>query len=149
MRKVTLFLSLTLLSVILFGCQSEDNPTEQTETNKSEITTEDKYYLYLKDDISKIVISKSKEVNPTVYEEDKDIETIKSVILSAVKRDGIANMADPEYDLDVIYTNEDKQSFHLWLGEKGLDSALGKTEDTHTIYRIREEIADKLRELLE
>lgn len=149
MRKITLFLSLTLLSVILFGCQSEDNPTKQTGTNNSEITTEDKYYLYLKDDISKIVISKPKEINPTVFEEDKDIETIKSVILTAVNGGGIANMTDPEYYLDVIYTNEDKQSFHLWLGEKGLDSALGKTEDTHTIYGIREEIADKLRELLE
>lgn len=149
MRKITLFLSLTLLSVILFGCQSEDKPTKQTETYKSEINSEDKYYLYLKDDISKIVISKPKEVNPIVYEEDKDIETIKSVILTAVKGDGIANMANPEYYLDVIYTNENKQSFHLWLGEKGQDSALGKTEDTHTIYRIREEVADKLRELIQ
>ncbi|PGT89023.1 MULTISPECIES: hypothetical protein [Bacillaceae] len=143
MRKITLLLSLTLLSAILFGCQSEDSTTTDAANTNAELQSEGDA------EITKISISKSKGVSPTVFEEDKDVETFKSIISSAVKEDGIANMANPEYYLDVIYINENKQSYHLWIGEKGQKSTLMKTDDTHTIYTVSEEMTDKLIELIE
>lgn len=149
MKKITLFLSLTLLSVLLFGCQSVDNTTKQREPNNSELKSEDNNTLIIEDEIAKISISKSKGVNPTVLEEDKDVETFKSIFSNANKELGEVNMANPEYYLDVVYTYENKQSFHLWIGEKGQKSTLMETDDTHTIYTVSEEMTDKLIELVE
>ncbi|MBY6036957.1 hypothetical protein KUV80_09840 [Fictibacillus nanhaiensis] len=143
MRKFTLLLFLTLLSAILFGCQSEDNTTIDAGTTKTELQSQDND-LKVETKIAKISISKSKGVNSTVFEESETLETFKSIFLSAVREEGIVNMANPEFYLDVTYTNDPKQSFHLWTGEKGQKSTLMKTDDTNTIYTVSEEMTYKL-----
>lgn len=168
MRKtMPLVLSLTFISTILFGCQSGDNTTKDTDKNKIEQQTEvvtktdtdkvetnqqseeDKEKLKLDGEISKVSISKLKGNDTTVFNDDKSIETFNTIFTSTVKENGIVNMSNPEYYIDVVYSNDNKQSFHLWIGENGEKSTLMKTDDTNTIYTVSEEMTDKLNDLIE
>ncbi|QFT88681.1 hypothetical protein FIU87_08500 [Bacillus sp. THAF10] len=106
------------MSVNLYGCQSEIHTTAR-EPNKSEIEPEENDTLKLNDAISNVFISTSKGVNPTVFEKDKDIKMFKGIFSAAKKEPGDVNMANPEFFLEVIYTNENQESFYLWIGEKG------------------------------
>ena len=165
-KTLPLVLSLTFVSTILWGCQSGDNTTkdndkteleQQTEVvskaDKDKVETkqseEDNEKLQFDGEITKVSISKSKDNNTTVFDDDESIETIKSLFVSAVKENGIVNMANPEFYMDVVYPNENKKSFHLWIGEKGEKSTLMKTDDTNTIYTVSEELTDKLIDLIE
>ena len=143
---MSLVLSLTFISTVLFGCQSGDNTTKDTDKNKIEQETE----VVTKTDIDKIVsISKSKGFDPTVFNDDKSIETFNTIFTSAVKEEGIVNMVNPEFYIDVVYSNENKQSFLLWVGEKGQRSTFMNSNDTNTIYTVSEEMTDKLIDLIE
>ncbi|MFC0186742.1 hypothetical protein ACFFJY_00510 [Fictibacillus aquaticus] len=142
MRKFILLLSLSLFSAFLFGCQSEDSTA-------AGVVKAHGGELQPPKEITKIIISKSKGASPTIFKEDKDIQTFQSVISSAVKENGIVNMANPEFYFDVIYTDDNKQSYHLWLGEKGQQSTLMKTDDTHSIYTVSEKMTNKLIEIIE
>ena len=143
---MSLVLSLTFISTVLFGCQSGDNTTKDTDKNKIEQETE----VVTKTDIDKIVsISKSKGFDPTVFNDDKSIETFNTIFTSAVKEEGIVNMVNPEFYIDVVYSNENKQSFNLWVGEKGERSTFMNSNDTNTIYTVSEEMTDKLIDLIE
>ncbi|MFJ5769825.1 hypothetical protein [Psychrobacillus sp. NPDC093180] len=144
-----LALSLALTSVILLGCQSEDRTTIDTDKTNTEQQSENNGKLKFDGEITKVSISKSKGSSATIFEDDGSIETFKSMISSAVKENGIAEMAKPEFYVDVIYENENKQSFYLWIGEKGEKSTLMKTDDTHTIYTVSEEMTNKLIDLID
>lgn len=137
MKKIILFvLSLSVMSIILIGCQSSDSKGLPDEN------------------ISKVSISKSNgfgKVNSeffTVYEDKETLEIFKNAISNAVKLEGIADMAEPEFDIKVVYTDGNKQGYHLWVGEKGQKSTIMNVNDTHTIYSISEEITNKLIDLV-
>ena len=151
MRKnIVTILSVVLVSSFLFGCQPKDNSMAmETEKPTTEIQVEDNNQLKLDGEITKIIVSKTKGVNATVFEKDEVIETFKSIISGAIKEAGIVNMANPELYMDVVYENENKQSFYLWIGEKGQKSTLMKTDDTHTIYTVSEGMNDMVIELVE
>lgn len=163
-KTLSLVLSLTLISTILLGCQSGDNTTKDTDKNKLEQQTEvvtktdteietnqqseeGNKNLKIDEVITKVSISKGDET--TVFYDDKYIETFNTVFTSAIKENGIVNMTNPEFYIDVVYANENKQSFYLWLGEKGEKSTLMKTDDTHTIHTVSEEMTDKIIDLTE
>ena len=81
------------MSVILIGCQTNDN-------NR-----------FLDVNISKVSISKSSgfgKVNSdffTVYEDSESLDIFKNAISNAIKREGIADMAEPEFDLTAFRKN--------------------------------------------
>ncbi|MFJ5765943.1 hypothetical protein ACIP9C_11280 [Lysinibacillus sp. NPDC093210] len=132
MKKFILcVLSLCILSVIVIACQSNESVN-----------------------ISKVSISKSSgfgKVNAdffTVYKDKESLDIFNNAIASAVRREGIADMVEPEFDLKVRYTDGNKQGYHLWIGEKGQKSTLMKVNDTHTTYSISEEITEQLIDLL-
>ena len=138
MKKTMLFvLSLTLMSVVLIGCQSKDS-NEYSDAN-----------------ISKVSISKSSgfgKVNSDdffiVYEDKETLDIFDNAISNAAKREGIVDIAEPEFDLQVIYTDGNKQIYHLWVGEKGQKSTLMNVNDTNTVYSISEEITNQLMDLV-
>ena len=166
-KTLSLILSLTFVSTILLGCQSGDNTIKDTDKTKLEQQTEvvsktdtdkvetnqqseeDNEKLKLVGEISKVSISKSKGNDTTVFNDDKSIETFNTIFTSAVKEWGIVNMSNPEFYIDVVYSNENKQSFNLWVGKKGEKSTLMRTDDTHTIYTVSEEMTDKLIDLIQ
>lgn len=139
MKKIILFvlsLSVMFMSIILIGCQSNDIKGLPDEN------------------ISKVSISKSSgfgKVNSeffTVYEDKETLDIFKNAISNAVKLEGIADMAEPEFDIKVVYTDGNKQGYHLWVGEKGQKSTLMNVNDTYTIYSISEEITNQLIDLV-
>ena len=149
-KTMSLVLSMTLVSTILLGCQSGDNTTIDTDKAKTNQQLEENDgKLKFDGEITKVSISKSKGNDTTVFDDDQSIETIKSVFASAVKENGIVNMANPEFYMDVVYANENKQRFQLWIGEKGEKSTLMRTDDTNTIYTVSEEMTDELIDLFE
>lgn len=164
---MSLVISLIFISTILLGCQSGENTkidtnktkaekqTEsvtKTNTNKDETSQqleEDNGNLKLKREISKVSISHSKGSDTSIFDDDKSLKTFESIILSAVKESGLVNMADPEFNMDVVYANKNKRSYYLWIGEKGQKSVLMKTDDTYTVYTVSEEMTDTLIDLIE
>jgi len=134
MKKIILFV--LIMSFTLVACQSNDK------SRFSEVN------------ISKVSISKSSgfgKVNVdffTVYKDKESLDIFNNAISTAVKREGIADMAEPEFDLKVSYTDGNKQGYHLWLGEKGQKSTLMMVNDTHTTYSISEEITNQLIDVL-
>lgn len=151
MRKIMfLVLSLAFLSVVLLGCQSENSTTIDTDDNNPEEQSRDNDKLKVNGEITKFSISNSKgnSGSATILEDDDSIETIESIISNAVKEDGIVDMANPEFYMNLIYDNEKEQGFHLWIGKNGEKSTLMKTDDTHTIFTVGEAMTNKLIELI-
>ena len=149
-NTMSLVLSLTFISTILWGCQSGDSTTIDTDKTKPEQQSEEENEkLNFDREITKVSISKAQGNIITVFDDEKSIETFKSIISSAVNENGIVNIVNPEYYMDVVYANKNKQSFELWIGEKGEKSALMKTNNTYTLYTVSKEMTDKLIDLIE
>ncbi|WP_128895421.1 hypothetical protein [Longirhabdus pacifica] len=80
------------------------------------------------------------------YDQTEVLEAFQNIFSNAVKEPGIVNIADPEFYLEIIFADETKQKFYLWLGEEGEISTLMNVEDTHTIYTVPAEMTSQLRE---
>lgn len=121
---------LSLLAVVLIGCN------EKT------------------DELAKVSISIGAEfgkINPDIikkYQDEESLTLFQQAIATAVKDEGIVNMASPEYDVQIVDKAGIKYGYHLWLGDKGQNSSLMHVEDTHTIYTISEEFTEKLAALV-
>ncbi|NBI31131.1 hypothetical protein [Chengkuizengella marina] len=104
--------------------------------------------------ISEVHISKSlgfgmfNTENSQIYSERETVELFEKVISLAEKEPGIVNMASPEFNMKMVYTDSESQGYYLWLGSEGKRSTLMKIEETYTIYTIPENISKDLRELL-
>ena len=137
MKKIFLsIIPIILIPIVLMGCQSKiDDETPN-------------------DEIAKISLSNSNAIGQinkdffAVYEDEEALETFQNIFTSAVKQEGIVDIAEPEFDLEVIYKEGNKQEYHLWLGEKDEQSTLMQVEDTHTIYTISEEATNQLIDLV-
>lgn len=161
-RIMVLVLSIAFMSANLVGCQSEgkarvdaDNASFEQHSIvavASKIDIEHQQEISgtnnLKGEIAYISITSLNDNSETVFDDDSLIATLKSIITSAERIKGIVNMANPEYKMIVVYENEAKQNYNLWIGEKGEKSALMNTSDTNTIYLISDEMNNKLLELL-
>jgi len=131
-----LILWMTLISVILMGCQSNSGVSN------------------IDAGISKVSISNPKDFGKVnsdffvIYEDVETLEIFQNAILKAVKQEGVVNISEPEFDLKVIYKDGNEQEYHLWVGEKGQKSTLMNIDDTHTIYSISEELTNQLIDLV-
>lgn len=133
MKKICLLLvSIVFIPLVLLGCQ--------TNTDSEETISE----------ISKVSISNSKgfgEISTDffiVFEDEETLRTFQNAITNAKQREGIVDMIDPEFDLEVIYKDGTKKEYHLWVEEKDGKSSLMNVENTHTVYSISEEITNQL-----
>lgn len=79
-----------------------------------------------------------------IYEDEESLDLFQHAISTAVKNEGVVDMASPEYDLQVVDTAGNKYGYHLWLGENGQSSVLMNTKDTHTIYTISKDYTEAL-----
>ncbi|MFN7252479.1 MAG: hypothetical protein ACK4M9_17120 [Anaerobacillus sp.] len=139
MKKIILFIFLTVfIPATLFGCQSESN----SEFQASDI-------------LAKVSISRSTgfgKVNSdffVVYKDDRTLEIFSTVFSTAVQEEGIVNIAEPEFDLEVIYEDGTKQELHLWVGTPGQRSTLMNISNTNTIYTVSKEMTAKLIDLVQ
>ncbi|WP_051405154.1 hypothetical protein [Bacillus cihuensis] len=148
MKKISLILSLTLLTIGLLGCQPKENISTETNVNPS-TKSENNKKLSIDSDFKSISISKPKGFNEITFDDKESLKAFQDIFSSAVKEPGKVDMADPEFYLEVVYDKGNHQSLYLWVGEKGQRSTFMKTEDTQTIYTVSEEKTDKLIELVE
>lgn len=142
MKKTFLFyLLFSLLTIVLTGCQSKES--NQTLDNNE----------VLEKQISKVSISNSIgfEFNKdffSVYEDKESIKIFGNAISKAVKQPGMVDIVEPDFGLEVTYTDGSVNSYHLWLDEKLKGAIIMNVYDTHTIYTISEEIATQLKDLI-
>ncbi|MCR8660584.1 hypothetical protein [Paenibacillus endoradicis] len=176
-RIMFLVLSIAFMSAILVGCQSEGNTTVNTEktsfkqrslvtdtiktdlkqrsivadTYKTDIEQQPKVNETntLDDEIAYISITNLNGNSDITFDDASSIDTLKSIIISAERVNGIVDMANPGFKMIVVYDNDNKQNFNLWIGKEGGKSALMNTADTHTIYTLSEAMTEKLLELIE
>lgn len=137
MKKYLLILiAVLLVPAVAIGCQSEAESVLEYQ------------------DISKVSISESNgfgKVNPDFFETYQDQETLSiftDLLKNASQDEGIVDMIEPEYDLEILYEDETIQGFHLWVGEDGARSTLMNVDDTHTTYTVSAEFTNKLIDLL-
>ena len=149
MKKIYLLVvSMFFIPLVLLGCQ----PKTDSENSNNQISNANSEES--KNEIFKVSISNSKgfgEVNTDfliVFEDEETLGTFQNSITNAKKREGIVDMIDPEFDLEVIYKDGTKKEYHLWVGEKGGNSSLMNVDNTHAVYSISEEFTNQLISLI-
>lgn len=142
MKKGIILLALLIvISLPLVGC------------NKDEIE-HNSISLVLDGEITGVSISRIKDSDSTVSDfsgtlnNKEALKIFKNIVLDATKEEGIVNMINPEFNLELTYEDGSKQEFNLWLGKDGQKSSLMKTNDTHSIYTISEEATRELTDLM-
>lgn len=129
--RIMIVALVSLLAIVLLGCNEKSD-----------------------DDLVKVSISIGAEFNKVntdffkEYTDEEPLTLFQQAIATAVKNEGIVNMATPEYDVQIVDTAGNKYGYHLWLGDKGQNSSLMHVKDTHTIYTISEEFTEKLAALV-
>ncbi len=160
MKKGIVLLALLItISLSLLGCNKDnmdDEPNNmETDYGESDEAFEDNSINLVSDgEITKISIYKLKNSDATVLDfsgtfNDKEVLKIfKNILLDATEEEGIVNMVNPEFRLELTYEDDSKQEFNLWEGKHGQKSSLMKTNDTHTLYTISEEATHELTDLM-
>ncbi|HHT96683.1 MAG TPA: hypothetical protein GXZ90_02155 [Clostridiales bacterium] len=140
MKKIMrLGIALLLMSVVLLGCQQQDNKLElKREIKEVNIFKSNKF----KKENSVLFISFS-NTNDTEI-----LEIVKNIINDAIKQEGIVDITEPDYDLEIIYEDDSTKELYLWLLEGGIGSLM-EVEDTHTVYNFSEELNNELIDLIE
>ncbi|WP_078546878.1 hypothetical protein [Litchfieldia alkalitelluris] len=131
-NRMLLAFSLVFICFLISGCQLKDSSNLEDEG------------------IFKVSISPSigfGNVNTDFFAEFNDehnLEIFNNIISNAVLEKGIVNMAEPEFDIEITFSNGNKQGYHLWVSENGQQSTLMKIENTHIIYSIPKEMTNQL-----
>ena len=140
-KRIILLALLIVISLSILGCNKDE--IEDISIN-----------LVFDGEITEVSISKIKDSDATVSDfsgtlKDKEaLKIFKNIILDATKEEGIINMSNPEFNIELTYEDDSKQEFNLWLGKDGQKSSLMKTNDTHSIYTISEEHTRELNDLM-
>ncbi|MDR4887844.1 hypothetical protein RGU12_09825 [Fredinandcohnia sp. QZ13] len=148
MKKVViLVLSLVLIQVLFFGCKPKENISTET-TIHSPSKSEKNNQLGINNNFIRVSFSKPKGTSKVNFDDRETLNAFGDIFSSAVKEDGIVNMADPEFYMDVVYEKKNQLILYLWIGEKGEKSTFMKADDTNTIYTVSPETTDRLSELI-
>ena len=124
-------ISILIMLLLFSGCQADEPAV-----------------LSVGDDINKIIVSKMKGTDEKIFEDTESIDAFELILTSAVKDDGIVNMAQAEYKVDFYQDETKQQSLWVWIGEQDEKGVFMKPEDTHTTYSISVEENNKLVELV-
>lgn len=138
-------LILIFIIMTLLGCQTQG---DNNSANK----------IKLENDLKEINIFQSSEfkkekanliVSASDTENTEIFETVKTVINKARKQDGIVDMIEPNYHLEVVYDDDSSKELYLWLMEaEGGKGSLMEVEDTHIVYNFSKELNAKLTDLI-
>lgn len=148
MKKITILLFIALVSAFLFGCQTEKEPTK-AEEHKNESKTTKSEKLLLEGEITKVEVSKTKGIEPVIYEEADHLVAFNDVFLSETREPGTVNVTDPHFYLKLTYEDGNIQRLYLWIGNKEEQSMLMNPNNTNTVYTVTTDMTAKLIELIE
>ncbi len=113
------------VATILSACNSEVSDNPQTYINEEHKAT------------SNLESTKSTVIHIT---HDSHIVLLEELFHNAIQLDGIVNMADPQYRIQL----REKQ-YNVWFNEDGT-AVFMDIEDTHTLYKISDAV--KLKEII-
>ena len=141
------------------GCNKYDvaNEPKDIESDYSQLDETSKVNsinLVLDREIKKVTISKLNDSDSIILDfkgtlKDKEaLEIFKNILLDATQEEGIVNMIDPEFSIEIIYQDNSKEEFNFWTAKECQKSSLIKTNDTHTLYSLSEEATYKLMDLI-
>lgn len=146
MRKIQFILfPLTYLSILLIACQ----PNESKATVHDYPQTALKEKVDVVGEVIEVILSSSTLEDTIIFKDEASIKEFKDMISNSVKRDGIVNMSNPDYYIDIMFKKDKKQTYYLWIGENMENGSLMKADDTHTIYTFNEETNKKISNLLQ
>ncbi|MFE7064043.1 hypothetical protein ACFVAD_18075 [Sutcliffiella sp. NPDC057660] len=131
MKKIVFLILIFLISCLSLNACSTDNKATPSLAENIEILT-----IYKMVSFSEVDEDSVMEItNP------EDIKILEEAFRSAVKQDGSADMADPEYKIDF---GEDV--YYLWITETS--GTIMNLIDTHTIYTLSEQSAQNVFEIV-
>ena len=119
-RKFFLLLISVLLPSLLFACSS--NGAKKIKVQEM------------------ISFSKEKKDSAITITDSEKVKTIETAIREAKRQDGIADMSDPQYRIDI-----GKDSYYLWFHDDE-SATIMNSKDTHTIFKIND--AQNLRAII-
>ena len=97
-----------------------------------------------KKESSDLIVSSSDTDNIEIF------EIVKSIISDTTKQEGVADIVEPNYDLEIIYEDDSTKELYLWLLEvEGGKGSLMEVQNTHIIYNFSEELNAKLIDLID
>lgn len=144
-RFTILSMILVFVSITMLGCQPKDNKDSNSKINLKDEIKEVNIFISneFKKENSDLIVSSSKTDNTEVF------KTVKSIISDATKQEGIVNIVEPNYDLEIIYEDDSTKEIYLWLMEdQGGKGSLMEVEDTHIVYNFSEELNATLIDLI-
>ena len=146
MKRFTILgLILIFVSITMLGCQQQDNKDSNNKIDLKGQVKEINIFKsneFKKED-SDLIVSSSETDNTEIF------ETVKNIISDAIKQDGVVDIEEPNYDLEIIYEDDSIKEIYLWLMEvEGGKGSLMEVEDTHIVYNFSEELNAKLIDLL-
>lgn len=141
MKKIIRFIVLVfLMSSILLACQQEKQPLDSDKEIKEVTIFESTEF---KKEKSELIVSASDTKQSEIF------VTVKNILVDAKKQDGVVDMVEPNYYLEMIYEDNTRKEFHLWLMDvEGGKGSIMETEDTHILYNFSEELNTQLIHLL-
>lgn len=143
MKKLIFLFVLLLAPVLILGCQPVKETIKAEETSHEEKIFLSETLIEI-EEITHVEISKTKGIDPIIYEEAADLAAFNEIFASAVKKPGIFNMGDPAFFIRVNSDSGEKQFLYLWIGDEGGQAALMREDDTHTVYSLSAEKTHKL-----
>lgn len=142
MKKIMILgIMLLFFSIVLLGCQREDDKLEfKGEIKEVNIFQSNEF----KKESSDLIVSSSDTDNIEIF------EIVKSIISDTTKQEGVADIVEPNYDLEIIYEDDSTKELYLWLLEvEGGKGSLMEVQNTHIIYNFSEELNAKLIDLID
>lgn len=96
----------------------------------------DEIYLFEMESFSVV-----KEESLIILDEQTEINHLRNAIDSAKKKQGIADMADPEYKIEI-----GKNTYYLWISEDS--GTIMNLENTYTIYSLTKYSAKRVDKII-
>lgn len=149
MKKIQFIIPLTCLSILLIGCQSIESKETNYDNPQQSLNEQVEGEGEGEGEVIEVILSSSTLEDTIIFKDEASIKEFKDMISSSIKQDGIVNMANPDYYMDIMFKDDKKQSYYLWVGENRQNSSLMKADDTHTIYTFDKEMTKKISNLLE
>ena len=122
-------ISIGVVTLVLVSCQTASGTSEEIE--RMEV-------ISLNDDKDRLILT-----------DQADLNSFQDVFDQTEAVEGVVNVTDPMYRLEVTYTNEETDQFHLWPIDPEFENTLMKVEDTHTLYTVPKEMTAILQDLIE
>lgn len=127
---VTLFLML-----VLIGCSSQES-SPAVEKQISKISISDATGFEFNTDFI------------LLFEDKESIDIFDNAISTAEKQPGMVDIVEPDFSLEVAFTDGSEDRYFLWLDETLNGAIIMNIYDTHTIYTVSDDIATQLKTII-